>query len=97
MTIPRRRAGSRVPPERGTRPLLSVLFLCTGTSARSILAEALLNHAGDERIRGYSAGSRPRGEVHPIALALLRDIGASVTGLRSKHWDEFAAQLRRDS
>ena len=69
----------------------SVLFLCTGNSARSILAEAYLNHAARGRYRAYSAGSRPAGEVNPFALELLRRSGLPTTRARSKSWDEFAA------
>ncbi|MBS0374955.1 MAG: arsenate reductase ArsC [Proteobacteria bacterium] len=68
-----------------------VLFLCTGNSSRSILAEALLNDLGHGLFRAYSAGSFPKGGVHPLALALLRRLGLHTEGLRTKSWDEFAA------
>ena len=68
----------------------SVLFLCTGNSARSILAEALLNRDGTGRFRAFSAGSQPKGEPHPAALALLEEQGFPTKGLRSKSWEEFS-------
>ncbi|WP_413816398.1 arsenate reductase ArsC [Pigmentiphaga sp.] len=67
-----------------------VLFICTGNSARSILAEGLLNGLGKERFRAYSAGSMPKGLVHPLAIATLERLGLPASGYRSKSWDEFA-------
>jgi protein-tyrosine-phosphatase len=68
----------------------NVLFLCTGNSARSILAEQLINRWGRSNFMGFSAGSHPKGTVHPIALELLRHMTLPTEGLRSKSWDEFA-------
>lgn len=73
-----------------TAPVYNVLFLCTGNSARSILAEAVMNHVGQGRFIAYSAGSTPKGDVHPMTLETLRKVGIPTEGLRSKAWDEFA-------
>ncbi len=75
---------------RGMSRTYNVLFLCTGNSARSILAEAIMNRKGAGSFRAFSAGSFPKGEVHPAALNLLRQSNCQTEGLRSKAWDEFA-------
>src|SRR5512139_3487928 len=70
--------------------IYNVLFLCTGNSARSIFAEAMIERLGEGRFRGFSAGSHPKGAVHPLALDLLESLGYKTDGFRSKGWEEFA-------
>jgi arsenate reductase len=73
-----------------TDRIYTVLFLCTGNSARSVLAEAILNKVGAGKFRAYSAGSHPKGQVHPQTLQLLQRLGYDTSGFRSKSWNEFA-------
>ncbi|GAB5507187.1 MAG: hypothetical protein Rhirs2KO_23500 [Rhizobiaceae bacterium] len=70
--------------------IYNVLFLCTGNSARSIVAEAIINRVGMGRFKGYSAGSQPKGEVHPYTLDLLKSLNHDISFARSKDWQEFA-------
>lgn len=70
--------------------LFNVLFLCTGNSARSIMAEAILNKLGAGKFRAYSAGSQPKEQVHPETIRLLQGLGYDTSGFRSKSWNEFA-------
>lgn len=78
--------GARMTADR----VYNVLFLCTGNSARSVLAEAILNKTGAGKFNAYSAGSHPKGQVHPNTLQLLRSMGYDTSGFRSKSWNEFA-------
>jgi len=70
--------------------IYNVLFLCTGNSARSVMAEAILNKLGHGKFRAYSAGSQPKGKVHPATVQVLQGLGYDTTGFRSKSWSEFA-------
>ena len=76
----------RTPEDR----VFNVLFLCTGNSARSIIAEAIMSRLGQGKFRAYSAGSQPKGAVHPQAAALLRKLNYDISGMRSKSWTEFS-------
>jgi len=73
-----------------TTRAFNVLFLCTGNSARSVIAEAILNKLGAGNFHAFSAGSQPKGEIHPMTRQLLRELGYDISGLRSKSWHEFA-------
>lgn len=77
-------------PESSDRKAFTVLFLCTGNSARSIMAEAILNREGRSKFRAFSAGSQPKSQIHPYTLDLLRKLNYDVSGLRSKDWNEYA-------
>jgi protein-tyrosine-phosphatase len=76
--------------EKPVDRVFNVLFICTGNSARSIMAEAVLNRAGQARFRAFSAGSQPKGHIHPYAIELLKRLHYDVSGLRSKNWEEFS-------
>jgi arsenate reductase (thioredoxin) len=85
-----RRARVRLFVSRAMAEPYNVLFLCTGNSARSIMAEAILNKLGAGKFRAYSAGSQPKGQVHPETIRLLQSLGYDTSGFRSKSWHEFA-------
>ena len=72
------------------KKVINVLFLCTGNSARSVMAEVILNRAGQGKFKGFSAGSQPKGQIHPYTLDLLKKLHYDVSGLRSKSWMEFS-------
>src|SRR5215470_17156933 len=88
--VPKPTTGSSPMNDRPDNKVYNVLFLCTGNSARSIIAEAILNRVGQGRFQAFSAGSRPRGRIHPHTLDLLQQLHFDVSGLRSKSWTEFA-------
>ena len=83
--------------ETNPQRIYNVLFLCTGNSCRSIMAEAIMNRIGQGRFRAYSAGSMPTGAVNPHALALLKQMHHDVSGLRSKSWEEFSRENNPDA
>src|SRR5262245_16325648 len=86
----RTRAEDVVVANDGTKKVYNVLFLCTGNSARSIMAEVILNRAGQGNFRAFSAGSQPKGQVHPYTLDLLRKLHFDTNHVRSKSWLEFS-------
>jgi arsenate reductase len=90
------RVGLLLMEEAMADPLFNVLFLCTGNSARSIMAEAILNKVGAGKFRAYSAGSQPKGSLHPETLRLLRSLGYSIFDFRSKSWAELIQEPQFD-